>query len=193
MYIYKYHWPNKLTLDQKNKLVNAYRLLLSNPDTSVRAAVFNQFAARRLLIVDDVIKGLSDKAHDVRYLAGFDISVIFENPIVYTKNGEFHKGNAKKATELIEIKRKIAPVLLQHLNETNPFTRSDIATAFRNLFTKKVYSGTGTTHKLPGFFPARIDWERASWHKCEVTKEIWIKWWAENGEEALKFAHLPQK
>lgn len=192
MYIYKYNWPDKLSDEQKNKLANSLRQLLSNPDTAIRVETFNLLGQRRLLTVDDVVKGLSDEAGDVRYLAAMQFSTFLDNAPVYTPDGKFYKGNAQLANEMIAAKRKLAPVFLKHLNETHPYTRSDVAYGFSSMFKRKVYSGTGTSHRLPDFFPGRIDWKRASWHKREETKKIWTKWWTERGEEALKFAHPPQ-
>jgi hypothetical protein len=193
MYIYQYNWPDKLTDEQKNQIANAYRSLLSNPDTGVRSEVINQLSAEGLLSADDIIKGLSDDAQDVRYLAAFHCHTVYsQNSPVYTKEGKIHKGDPQKVNELIESKRKLIPVLLKHLNETNPFTRYDIAQAIYNMFTKIEYTGSGTRRILPDSVPKQIDWKRDSWHKREETKEIWTKWWTERGEEAIEFAHPTQ-
>ena len=194
MYIYHYYWPDKLTDEQKNKISDAFRALLSNPDTGVRVEVFNRLGPKHLLSTDDIIKGLSDDAHDVRYIAALHCSssYYFMNSMVYTEDGQIHKGDPQKVNELIEEKRRLIPVLLEHLNETNPFTKSDIANAFRNTFTRKVYTGSGTRNELPDFLPQQIDWKRDSWQKREETKELWTKWWTERGQEALEFAHPVQ-
>jgi hypothetical protein len=194
MYIYRYHWPNKITDEQNNEIADAFRALLSNPDTGVRVEVFNRLGPKHLLSTDDIIKGLSDDAHDVRYIAALHCSssYYFMNSMVYTEDGQIHKGDPQKVNELIEEKRRLIPVLLEHLNETNPFTRSDISHAFLNTFTRKVYTGSGTRHVLPDFLPRQIDWMKDSWHKREQTKEIWTKWWTEQGREALEFAHSAQ-
>ncbi len=194
MYIYHHFWPNKLTDEQKNKIGDAFRTLLSNPDTGVKVAVLNQLIARRLLSTDDIINGLSDNAHDVRYIAALHCSSgsYFMVSPVYTEDGQIHEGDPQKVNELIKEKRKLIPVLLEHLNETNPFTRSDISHAFRNTFTRKVYTGSGTRNALPDFMPQQIDWMKDSWQKREETKAIWTKWWTERGQEALEFAHPVQ-
>lgn len=193
MYLYKHCCHKPLTDQQNNRLAEALRKLLLNPDTAIKVEAFNLLAQRRFLKADDIIKGLSDYAHDVRYLAALKFSSEFlDNAPVYTADGKFHKGNAQQANDLIEQKRKLAPVLLQHLNESSPFTRDDVAWGFYNMFRRKQYTGKGVASITYDFAPKRIDWIRASWHEREKTKKIWTKWWNENGEKALKFAHPPQ-
>jgi hypothetical protein len=192
LYIYNRYSMSRLSGELKQKLMEAYRALLNHRDTSLRATGIQKLGEYRQLTVDDIQKGLSDEAGDVRFLTGFWLHILFENSPVYSRDGKIYKGEKETADKFIETKRKLAPILLERLNDPDPFTKSAIARNFRFMLRRHEYTGTGISQELPGFFPVQIDWRRASWHKREETKKIWIEWWQEQGEQALEYAHPPQ-
>jgi hypothetical protein len=149
-----------------------------------------QLTYRDQITVNDIDKGLSDSAMDVRTETAFALHSVFKG----SKDEELYRGYPAKGVEIVEIKRQLAPVLLKHLNDPNPFTRATIAKYFRSMLKiARRSKGKITRNKTPDFFPAKIDWHRDSWHKCENTKKLWTKWWGEHGEDWLETLHPSQE
>ena len=190
--IYNRFSRHDLSDKQNQKLTDAYRALLKHKDTALRAYAIYKLGARRELTVTDVDKGLNDETGDVRYVTSFWIHTMFENPPVYNADGKIYKGQAARGDQFVEMKRKLAPILLDRLNDPRLSTRDAMARSFCLMLQRHEYTGTGVRHQLPGYFPKKIDWRRETWHKCEETKKLWTEWWAKRGEEALAYAHPPQ-
>jgi len=193
VYLYRRRYPGrdlKCTTEQKGQLEQAFRKLMDyRHDNRIRFAGIEYLGPRRLLTVEDVKKGLNDERLDVRFTTTQWIDCLYESKVSYSEGGKLLEGDPNRVRQLIEVKRKLGPILLDYVNDPHFYVRSSCARMFRDLFERPV-QGKGN-ELVPGG-PDKFDWMRESWQARDSKKAEWEKWWAEHGEEALQWAHPPQ-
>ena len=190
VYIYRRSsaFVERLSTEDKSLVVAAFRKLLSHDDVRVRFTAIQMLGNKGWLSVDDVERGFDDKALSVRVVTAWSVRDVAEKPARYSPQGEL-LGTDPNRTEKVAIKRRLAPVLLDHLNDSYFIIRSEVYGAFRCLFAKGETNADRSGHDLKATFPARVDWVRADWHTREQGREAWNAWWGEHAEEALHWTH----
>jgi hypothetical protein len=193
VYIYRRSpaFVENLSTEDKSQVAAAFRKLLSHDDVRMRFTAIQMLGERRWLAVDDVERGLDDEALSVRVVTAWWAGDVAERPARYSPQGKLLATDPNR-TEKADIKRRLAPVLLEHLNDPHFIIRSEVYGAFRCLFAEGVAIAERAGHDLKPTLPARVDWARDDWHTREKTQKEWKTWWAEHGEEALRWAHPPQ-
>lgn len=182
-----------LTTDQAAKIGAAFRKLLDQADSRIRWAAIYKLGLFHQLTAEDVERGLNDEVLDVVWITRFYLGGFLRNRTLYDTDGKLIEGDPNGVKKYVEIKRRLAPTLIKHLNHTNFDVRSSCARNLHSLFAKRQRRQDGHTRSLPDpTCPPRIDWKRADWNTREQTKQLWEEWWIEHGEEALLFAHPPQ-
>ena len=192
IFVYREYFPDNLRLEDKVKIAAAFRKLLEHPDTRMRWAAIKTLGEHRWLTVEDVKRGLNDGTADIRYSTAFWVQTLVEQQARYTEDGKLVGLDSNEVRQLVEIKRKLAPILVEHLNDTHFWVRNIMGLRFRNLFKRPVKRERGTRYVEAPTLPDKFDWIRADWHTREKTQKEWNSWWTEHGEEALVFAHPPQ-
>jgi len=191
IYIYGRSLRSNLKDEDNAQIVNAFRKLLERRDARIRFAAIETLGRSRLLNVNDVQHGLNDSALCVRFVTASCLDRLIETPR-YNNEGKLVV-NQQQIEELLKTKRQLAPILLEHLNDTHYSVRSNVSSEFRGMFKKRVRTERGGIRYVPAStLPKKLDWVRSDWQTREETKQQWKTWWAEHGEEALRFAHPPQ-
>jgi len=182
-----------LTADQAAKMGAAFRRLLDQKDSRMRWAAIYKLGLFGQLTAEDVERGLNDKVLDVAWITTFYLGAFLRNRTLYDTDGKLIEGDPNDVAKYVEIKRRLAPTLIKHVNHTHFNIRSTCARRLRNLFGRLQKGQDGRTRSLyDATCPPRIDWTRADWETREQSKKLWEEWWVEHGEEALKFANPPQ-
>ncbi|HUT28253.1 MAG TPA: hypothetical protein VMX13_00565 [Sedimentisphaerales bacterium] len=179
------------TAEQKYQLAQAFRKLIDyKNDSRIRFAGILYLGWRELLTVEDVKKGMSDERLDVRFTTARQMHRLYRDKVSYSEDDKLLKGDPNTVRHLIEVKRALAPILLDHVNEPHFFLRSFCAQMFGDLLKRPVRREKGGTRYdlVPGGLD-EFDWMRESWQAREDKKKEWKKWWAEHGEEALRWTH----
>ncbi len=179
------------TAEQKSQLEQAFRKLIDyKHDSRIRFAGIKYLGWRELLTVEDIKKGMSDERLDVRFTTAQQMDCLYKDRVIYSEDDKLLKGDPNQVQQLIEVKRALAPILLDHVNDPHFYLRCYCAMTFRDLFERPVRTEKGgTRYELVPGGPDRFDWMRESWQARENKKAEWEKWWAEHGEEALLWAH----
>ncbi|MHC4646285.1 MAG: hypothetical protein ACYTBJ_12360 [Planctomycetota bacterium] len=122
------------------------------------------------------------------------MELVLRNRLRCAGGGISPQGHLNRRDMIVETKRQLAPVLLDRLNDTYFFVRTECADLFRELFQVRVQDDGGCVRReYPPGFPARFgDWDKADWHTRVQKQQEWQAWWAEHGQEALRWAHRPQ-
>lgn len=182
-----------LTADQATKVATAFRKLLDQQDSRMRWAAIYKLGLFDQLTVDDVERGLNDEVLDVAWITTFYLGAFLRNRTLYDSEGKLIEGDPNDVKKYVEIKRRLAPTLIKHLNYTHFSVRSACARNLHNLFANRRKKEDGRIDtRFDPTCPPRLDWNRADWDTREQRKKLWQEWWAEHGEEALRFAHPPQ-
>jgi len=190
-YIYRRSLRGNLKDEDEARIVNAFRKLLERRDARIRFAAIETLGKNRLLNVNDVQHGLNDRALCVRFVTASWLDGLIETPR-YNNEGKLVV-NQQEIEKLLNMKRELAPILLEHLNDTHYSVRSNVSSEFRGMFKKRVRTESGRICSvLAPTLPKKLDWIRSDWQTREETKQQWKTWWTEHGEEALQFAHPPQ-
>ena len=179
------------TAEQKHQLAQAFRKLTDyKNDSRIRFAGIVYLGWRDLLTLEDVKKGVSDKRLDVRFTTAQQMRCLYKDKVKYSEDHKLLKGDPNTVEHLIEVKRVLAPILLAHVNDPHFYLRLFCARTFRDLFERPVRTEKGGTRYdlVPGG-PDDFDWVRESWQAREDKKKQWKQWWAEYGEEALRWTH----
>lgn len=193
IHLYREFFPEKLTYNQSVEITAAFRKLLDQKDSRMRWTAIDTLGSHRWLTAEDIERGLNDEVLDVVWTTSFYLDALLRNRTLYDPDGKLIEGDPNGIEQTLETKRKLAPILLEHLNHTHFDIRSKCARGFRNLFVRHVRKEDGRIRQVPApTRPSYLDWKRADWHTREQTKQQWKAWWAEHGEEALRFAHPPQ-
>jgi hypothetical protein len=190
VYIYRRSpaFMEHLSTEDKSQVAAAFRKLLSHDDVRMRFTAGQTLGERRWLTVDDVDRGFDDEALSLRVLTAWWAGDVAERPAIYSPQGKLLDADPNQ-TERVDIKRKLAPVLLDHLNDPHFIIRSEVYGSFHSLLAEGVAIGQRSGHDLEPTFPTKIDWVRGDWHTREQTRKAWKAWWAEHGEEALRWTH----
>ena len=70
------------------------------------------------------------------------------------------------------VQQRLAPVLLDHLNDDYFYVRAQCATTFRTMFP---WSNR----------PPKFDWAKADWQSRVAMQAEWKAWWEGHGKGAL--------
>jgi hypothetical protein len=175
------------------EIANEFRRnLLVHPDVRMRFAAIATLAEKRWLTPGDIGMGLNDETVSVRVLTAGWVGTLTSEPgdkYVYNHEDELISGNKLELRQLLNSYAELAPLLLEHLNDSHFSVRHDCASNFRRLFRRWVKSGKGRRDiEIPNL-PENIDWVRSDWAKRQTTKDSWQGWWVEHGKDALKNAH----
>jgi len=182
-----------LTADQAAKMGTAFRKLLDREDSRMRWAAIYKLGLLHRFTAEDIERGLNDEVLDVAWITTFYLGVFLRNRTLYDTEGKLIEGDPNEVQKYVEIKRRLAPTLIKHVNHTHFNIRSTCARGLRNLFGRLQKGQDGRIRSLyDATCPPRIDWTRSDWDTREQSKQLWEEWWAEHGEEALKFANPPQ-
>jgi hypothetical protein len=182
-----------LNKEQAAAIAGAIRAkLLSHPDVRIRWAAVQTLGENRWLTVEDVKRGLDDKTDAIRVTTAFWLVVLREpnDAILYDRQGGLVEGTPGDVERMIAMHGELAPVLLDHVNDTHFFVRFQAAAGFRALFQRWEQTERGRRQIDLKDLPPKIDWERADWQTRRDTQAVWQQWWAEHGEAALVRSHL---
>ena len=144
----------------------ALRQTLGHIDTRVRCSAIETLARKGWLGVDDVRRGLMDDALIVRNITASYLGSVVRNELADTSPLPMTQERARA------IQQRLAPVLLDHLNDTYFFVRFKCATTFLDLFPRS---------NRPAWFP----WDKADWHRRVRMQQEWKAWWAQQGKRVL--------
>jgi hypothetical protein len=193
IYIYRRLCPGDIIEQYASEISAAFRKLLDHADSCIRTAAIRMLTANRgWLTVEDIKRGLDDKKLDVACLTATQVPQFVADKQRDSTEDILASGDPNAVQQLVEIKRQLAPIVLEHMNHTHYEVRASLASAWRSMFGVPMRAVDGTGFGGPWTLPRRVDWIRSDWHSREQTKLQWQEWWAEHGEEALKFAHSPQ-
>ena len=176
--IYIYDKLSRLIIVHEDKVqfVSALRKAIDHSDTRVRYAVIERLARERCLSIHDLDRGLTDEAVIVCNLTASFVRTVFENRLYHPPRNTDSSDTQMRAMTLSEIKREMAPVLLEHLNDPSFFVRAKCGSTIRNSLASQIDKKTGGH---------RFDWVKADWQSRVDTQKRWKDWWAKNGEVAL--------
>lgn len=192
LYVYEYILPDDLKRQYKNEISGAFRGLLSHRDSSVRATALSYLQRNRWLRYEDIELTIKDNSASVAYLAFSGADVMLEEQreqIVYDENGKRVAGSDQVLKDNIELKRKLVPLMLDHLNDAHFYIRSISAGICRRSVRRWVKTERGRTEKNPPNYPEYFDWMRASYAERVEKQKEWKQWWADYGEECLRFTY----
>lgn len=175
-------------------IADAFRKkLLSYPDVRIRWAAIQTLGETRWLNVDDIRRGLDDKTATIRVTTAFWLDTLVWEPnerFVYDKQGQLIRGNRQGLDAMVDANIRLAPILLEHLNDTHFFVRHHLAMAFRHMFFRWQDAGKGARSEIKAkAFPAGCDWVRADWATRAKTQASWKRWWAERGPAEMRKVH----
>lgn len=176
IYIYETLSRSIYRHEDKVRFISALRKAIDHSDTRVRYAVIERLARERCLSVRDLDRGLRDEAVIVCNLTASFMRTVFENRLYYPSNTAERTGSQIRAMTLERIKRELAPVLLEHLNDPSFFVRAKCSSTIRNSLAPKI-DGETTGH--------RFDWVKADWQSRVDAQKRWKDWWTKYGEDAL--------
>jgi hypothetical protein len=192
IYAYRRYLPGDLSEDGQASIEAAFRKLLDHRDTRMRWAAVQTLGENRWLTVMDVERGLNDETAAVRYTTAFWMGTLVEKEPRYSEGGKLVELDPNDVRQLVETKRRLAPILVDHLNDPHFYVRHFMGLRFRNLFKRLVKIGSRTRDLEAPTLPEKFDWIRESWHTRDKTRKQWKTWWSEHGEEALRWAHPAQ-
>ena len=189
IYVYDRILPEYLKYRYRNEISDALRSLADHKDSSIRVSSLTTLYENKWLGIDDIEQAMKDQCLDIRYLAIVHARSVLDRNILYDSKGRRIEGSASHVAKQIEIKRRLAVLALDHLNDTHFFIRHFSGGIVRNVVRRRVQTETGISVPDPPGGPAYFDWMRSSyWQRVEM-QEQWKQWWSEHGEEALLFAH----
>jgi hypothetical protein len=186
--------PNTKLLDagQVAAIAGAIRRkLLGHKDVRIRWAAVQTLGENRWLTAEDVRRGLDDETDAIRVTTAFWLVVMREpnGAVLYDQDGRLVQGTPEDVRNVIDTHRKLAPILLDHVNDTHFLVRANTASAFRALFRRWEKTEGGRRQIGVEELPEEVDWVRADWHTRTDAQAAWKQWWAEKGEAALVKAH----
>ena len=167
--------------------------LLGHRDVRVRWAAVRVLAEYRRLTVSDVEQGLNDETDVIRIATSHWLtSVVHEKGMqfLYDDEDRLAEGDAPGLDQMVRDFALLAPVLIEHLNDTHFQVRPRPSSALRHLFRRWRDEGNGSRSVIDSTqVPKNIDWIRTDWGLRQTTQQSWAKWWQEHGIEALFNAH----
>ncbi len=166
---------NNLNSNEKDQIKAALKKALNHVDTRVRCAAIETLTRKNLLGVEEIKCGLDDEATIVRDMTASYINTIFKTPF-YNGKMELDDFLVLHKQRLVQIKRELAQVLINNLNDTSFYVRQICASTICIQICSNI-NGESTGH--------RFDWVTAGWKSIIETQNQWRTWWAENGEIAL--------
>ena len=179
---------------QVQQIADAFgKKLLGHRDVRVRWAAMQTLGENRWLTPNDIRRGLNDETDTIRVTTAFWIHVFTRErnaKFLYDDNASLVSGDPQQLEEMVGDFIELAPVLLDHINDTHFFVRDRVARDFRLLFRHWLDRGGGSrSHVDFPDLPAKTDWIRTDWRTRRDTHEAWKQWWIEHGQEALRRAH----
>jgi hypothetical protein len=175
IYVYSEAETLRFEPGETASVVAGLRKALDHNDARVRCAALQTLMDKCWLDVRDIAAGLDDKAVIIRNLTAMGLDKVFRNRL--------YPGCQSSSTDIEartkrneQIKTRLAPVLLDHLNDTCFFVRQACASLLReqcHLDIKKDQAGK------------RFDWVRADWQSRANEQERWKRWWQNKEENAL--------
>ncbi|MEN6334736.1 MAG: hypothetical protein ABFE01_10780 [Phycisphaerales bacterium] len=169
----------------KEQIAEAFRLrLLSHLDVRVRWAAIQTLAQNGWLTPQDIERGFNDETNDIR------VTTAFWMPVVRSWLNERPGTDALDGTtphltpqQVHDWQALLAPILLEHLNDSHFFVRHAAGRDLRCLFEQRLHDLQGTGGGQDGSIalPERLDWVESDWQaRCEAQK-AWRQWWADHG------------
>lgn len=170
-------WQEQMRFEDRAAVAQGFRALLDHKDVRMRCTAVQVLGKNRMLTAEDAAKGLGDASVDVRVNTASCVSAVQETPVVYADSGRvLTRQESIQASR--EIDRKLIPVLLAHLDDSDFRVRDACA---RN------------AHMAPCNFavrpPAWCDFVRAGWAEYTQARKDWQAWWQQHGEESLVAAY----
>lgn len=192
LYVYEYILSDDLKSQYSDEISDAFRTLLNHRDSSVRATALSYLQRNRWLTCEDIDRTMSDESLSVAYNAVCAAETLLDEKhkqVIYDENGRRIAGSDLALKQIIELKRKLVPIMLDHLNDTHFFSRSICADICHHAVCRYVKTEGGITEKKPPNYPDRYDWMRSNYADRVQKQKEWKQWWADYGEECLRFAH----
>lgn len=179
----------------REALVNALRdHCFDHRDVRVRQMAVQilafDFEGTRLLKVDDLAHLLRDGSASVRNLAVRILNYGGTTQRVRVDiEGEALHPELTKRKQWFERRQKTIPLMIEHLNDPHPGIRLSLSfELMTSLFRWEVEEDLRRQVGPPGL-PERFDWGRSSWEAREAYRQVWLQWWDQQGQTALRWVH----
>jgi hypothetical protein len=164
--IYAYTQAEHFDREDAALIRAALRGALNHLDTRVRCAALETLYRKDWLGVDDARRGLMDEALIIRNLTASFLSNVVRNELA---EGAGLAGVRRPAWTA---QQRLAPILLDHLNDNYFYVRVTCAHHLLEMFPESNRPGT-------------FDWAKADWQSRVAMQAEWKAWWEGHGKGAL--------
>lgn len=194
-----YHRGRRLTellaTDIANQIAEAFRKrLLTHRDVRVRWTAIQTLGENNWLTTKDIEKGLNDETDAVRITTAFHLSGVIQawnRRLARDRQKLLSKDSSVISEQMLAQYSRLAPILLDHVNDSHFFVRQSAAFGFRVLFNQWNMNSEGQySFKTCKELPEKFDWVRSDWQARITTQETWKQWWEEHGIGTLNRVHL---
>ena len=175
IYFYSRCNISRLNSLEQEQVKNVFKKALKHGDTRVRCAAIETLMSKHLLDIDNIKCGLDDDSTIVRDMTASLMNIIFK-PSFYDSTMDIDDYFKIRMQKLIPIKRNIAPVLLDNLNDTSFYVRQMCSMYFLVEICPNINGESTGNH---------FDWVTSDWKNIIETQTQWKAWWTENGESVL--------
>jgi len=189
IYVYDLVMPAKLKRPYRLEIATALRAMAGHSDSAIRTTALRTLQTNRWLQFEDVERGMNDEQLSVQFLASVYASGLIDKDIVYDARGQRAPGSGADAAKQVVLKRRLAALALDHLNDAHFLVRYNVGSICRRVGLRRVRTETGVRELNPPEFPEYFDWIKSSYAERAAMQKQWKAWWAEHGEETLAFAH----
>jgi len=192
LYVYEYILSDDLKSQYSDEISDAFRTLFNHRDSSVRATALSYLQRNRWLTFEDIDRTVNDDSLSVAYNAVCAAETLLDGKreqVIYDENGARIQGSQEDVIKNIELAQKLVPLMLDHLNDTHFFVRSISGGICRRAVRRWKQVPNGRTELNPPHYPEFFDWMRSGYQERIQKQQEWKQWWADYGEECLKYAY----
>lgn len=181
--------PEELGEAKTKQIVMAIReKLLPHRDVRIRWVAVDMLSQSTLMTPQDVKQGMNDPTDAIRIVTAGCLRGVMAKWIWDTDPDNAEEPAWGKKLTRDELRRYdaiLAEVLLDHVNDTHFFVRSNAAEAVRGIFLRRVNDILEANPTKKGFAaPRDFDWVRSEWQRRATTQKTWKGWWKQNGVPA---------
>ena len=193
-----YHRGRRVTevleIDIANQIAEAFRKrLLTHPDVRVRWAAIQTLGENNWLTTNDIEQGLNDETDAIRITTAFHLSSVIQEwnkSLARDRRNVLSKNASAVSEQMLAQYSHLAPILLDHVNDSHFYVRQSSAFAFRILFNQWNINSEGQySFRTYNDLPERFDWVRSDWQARIAAQETWKQWWEQHGTGTLSRVH----
>jgi hypothetical protein len=178
-----------------NQIAEAFRKrLLTHPDVRVRWVAVQTLGINNWLTIEDIEKGLNDETDTIRITMAFHMSGVIQrlNKSFVREYQEAPPNEpSQTSVKMLAQYSRLAPVLLDHVNDSHSYVRQSASTGFRDLFKQWNINREGQySFRICSDLPEKFDWVRSDWQARKRTQKTWKQWWEDRGIDTLRLVHL---